>query len=330
MKLFAKRKRSSTDHATLSETTRVQFQSDPVVEQLLTQDPSTWNSKQRRMIQRYQERKAQDQAHTPNTAVIETPTDGNESTETADEIKDSKPKRTLEKGSLDADKDTHHNSSDDHSDSDSSSSSSHSEDKNVQTTIVNVAETESSQQSAPVSTGTATDEAVSEYNASDDANMLKELLEKLNSKQRRKITRGMEHGEMTLAQALTEATTLLSSTTIVGQQTSLLVSKESKNSNEDKTTPSSGSNKRRKLVDDSKLTPEERMRREEQRRLQKEAAERRASEATLPSTHRHPLNSQRRRANRRKPKWNSHSQRKPVNEHDTSGYQMRSMSMKSN
>ena len=47
------------------------------------------------------------------------------------------------------------------------------------------------------------------------------------------------------------------------------------------------------------LPPDERKRREDQRRMQKEAAERR--EAGLVDPNRHPLNSERRRANRRKP-----------------------------
>jgi hypothetical protein len=60
--------------------------------------------------------------------------------------------------------------------------------------------------------------------------------------------------------------------------------------------------KRRKkgpAVDVSALSPEERTRREEQRAMQREAAERRAAGSVDPD--RHPLNSERRRANRRKP-----------------------------
>lgn len=55
----------------------------------------------------------------------------------------------------------------------------------------------------------------------------------------------------------------------------------------------------------SSLAPEERLRREEQRRLQKEAAERKQKQHPVSTLrqHRHPLNSERRRANRRKPKW---------------------------
>lgn len=56
--------------------------------------------------------------------------------------------------------------------------------------------------------------------------------------------------------------------------------------------------KKKKMKDLSHLPPEERARRDEQRRMQQEAAERR--KAGEMST-RHPLNSERRRANRRKP-----------------------------
>ena len=62
--------------------------------------------------------------------------------------------------------------------------------------------------------------------------------------------------------------------------------------------------KRRKKgppVDLGALTPEERKRREEQRAMQQEAAERRAGGLVDDPDFRHPLNSERRRANRRKP-----------------------------
>lgn len=62
--------------------------------------------------------------------------------------------------------------------------------------------------------------------------------------------------------------------------------------------------KRRKKgppVDLGALTPEERKRREEQRAMQQEAAERRAGGLVADPDFRHPLNSERRRANRRKP-----------------------------
>ena len=80
--------------------------------------------------------------------------------------------------------------------------------------------------------------------------------------------------------------------------------------------------KRQKVVDWSKLPPEERLRREEQRRLQKEAAERQARGEDKTPGYKHPLNSQRRRANRRKPKWKNVSKQAmhENNDHDSSGY----------
>jgi len=76
--------------------------------------------------------------------------------------------------------------------------------------------------------------------------------------------------------------------------------------------------KKKKRVDDSLLSPEERHRRQCQREMQKEAAERRARGET--TGHRHPLNSERRRANRRKPKWAKNEKHTSWNE---SGYNMR-------
>ena len=72
----------------------------------------------------------------------------------------------------------------------------------------------------------------------------------------------------------------------------------------------------------STLPPEERLRREEQRRLQKEAAERRARGEHVTPGHKRPLNSERRRANRRKPKWKK-SNPEFKNEHHSSGYMVR-------
>eukprot|EP00559_Dactyliosolen_fragilissimus_P002336 CAMPEP_0184859820 /NCGR_PEP_ID=MMETSP0580-20130426/4803_1 /TAXON_ID=1118495 /ORGANISM="Dactyliosolen fragilissimus" /LENGTH=445 /DNA_ID=CAMNT_0027356663 /DNA_START=60 /DNA_END=1400 /DNA_ORIENTATION=+ len=70
------------------------------------------------------------------------------------------------------------------------------------------------------------------------------------------------------------------------------------------TTPSSSSSppckKSKKVKDLTHLPPEELQRREKQRQMQKEAAERRASGHTS-NAYKHPLNSERRRANRRKP-----------------------------
>lgn len=87
--------------------------------------------------------------------------------------------------------------------------------------------------------------------------------------------------------------------------------------------PPTKNKKRKKEVDHSNLTAEERLRRQEQRRLQEEATERRAKgEAVTKAGHKHPLNSQRRRANRRKPTWKRGS-KVVTNDHNSSGFMMR-------
>ena len=60
MKIFAKRtKRKITTACLPKNEDRTTFASDPVVEKLLQKDPSEWNSKERRMVMRYQKRKAE-------------------------------------------------------------------------------------------------------------------------------------------------------------------------------------------------------------------------------------------------------------------------------
>lgn len=75
-----------------------------------------------------------------------------------------------------------------------------------------------------------------------------------------------------------------------------------------------------KSKDLSNLPPEEIARREKQRQLQKEAAERRAN-GEVTNTHRHPLNSERRRANRRKPAHKKSGSKK--GDFNSVGYRMR-------
>jgi hypothetical protein len=93
-----------------------------------------------------------------------------------------------------------------------------------------------------------------------------------------------------------------------------------------------GGKKKAKLKDLSHLPPDERARREKQREMQQEAADRRAAGDVLT---RHPLNSERRRANRRKPgragtiakmkkEFKEKQQSGNVSlTHDSSGYTMR-------
>lgn len=85
------------------------------------------------------------------------------------------------------------------------------------------------------------------------------------------------------------------------------ITNTSRNKNNDEQQPNKPKNKKRKkksTVDLSTLSPEERLRREQQRQMQIEAEERRTAGLQDPN-YRHPLNSERRRANRRKPSKNA-------------------------
>ena len=90
--------------------------------------------------------------------------------------------------------------------------------------------------------------------------------------------------------------------------------------------------KKRKWKDFSKLPPEERERREKQRMMQQEAVARRESGEEILT--RHPLNSERRRANRRKPgragkiaqlKKEQKAKQQNVRDYNAGGYVMRHM-----
>ena len=148
-----------------------------------------------------------------------------------------------------------------------------------------------------------------------DISEIVKKLDGLNSKERRKFLRqlksnGQDIDEQVLAAAQDEAKKVAERNEKEANSTSS--TKGASDSNEgkrkDSSEPSASNNetskpkkKRRKknAVNLEDLPPEERARREEQRRMQKEAAERRA--AGLVDPNRHPLNSERRRANRRKP-----------------------------
>jgi len=153
---------------------------------------------------------------------------------------------------------------------------------------------------------------------------LQSMLDKLNSKQRRKFMRSLERGGDVEA-VRAETRSLLG----LDKKEDTTTAKEADRvaaSNKDGEPPKKKRRRNKKDVDLSKLPAEERLRREEQRRLQQEAAQARANgTAVVAPGKKHPLNSERRRANRRKPKWeprlNNNSM--PSNEHNSSGYHMR-------
>jgi hypothetical protein len=270
MKIFAKRKRKSVDSAAAEKdekptTPRSVFQSDEAVEDLLKQDPSTWNAKERRMVKRSQER---------------IPETGDEKGKATEEEKSSQPKETgKEEGDSSDEEKVENDVPDPKPDSNANK-------------IIEDSATQSEE---------ATNEDAKKL-IDDD---LQKVLDKLSSKLRRKLIRLLERGG-NIEDVRKEAVSLLGENDKGG----------------DIADDSIPAKKRRKGADWSALPTDERLRREEQRRVQQEASERRISGEQQGSKHKHPLNSERRRANKRKPKY-ARRVNKPENEHDTSGFQMR-------
>lgn len=347
MKIFGKRKRTVVDPETAEKFRKEQdeqkkIDADKAVQELLKLDPSELNSKQRRLVKRYKERHGAESEEklssfeqstaaeeSKTAAAIETP-----STKTASITQEA------EESSSDS-------SSSDSSDSDSSDESDGEDEtsakdaKNDTTSGVDGNETTMTLPALPSkptprpegidpfrSVASAGPEPKEGNEAGDigkksndlDEEEVKKLLEKLNSKQRRKLMRRLEReGNGILSEVHGEALKLLHEASDAEKSAPTDTPEPSKDTKA-ATTKTSG--KKRKK-DWSDLPPEERLRREEQRRMQQEAAERRLKEGPNASK-RHPLNSERRRANRRKPKWESKGPR-IENEHNTSGYHMRKL-----
>ncbi|KAK1737602.1 hypothetical protein QTG54_011888, partial [Skeletonema marinoi] len=190
------------------------------------------------------------------------------------------------------------------------------------TTGVNPPESNKSEQDEKQKSGEdkakAADEASKAENnkSSMDISEVVKKLDGLNSKERRKFLRqlksnGEEIDEEVIAAAQEEAKKVaernekdaVNNTLAKGANDDSGKGKrkavESSGSTDEATKPKRKRRKKGPPVNLDDLPPEERARREEQRRMQKEAVERR--EAGLVDPSRHPLNSERRRANRRKP-----------------------------
>jgi hypothetical protein len=155
---------------------------------------------------------------------------------------------------------------------------------------------------------------------------VRELLEKLNSKNKRKLTRQLDRdGIGVLHLVREEAIQLLNEQKT--KEEAIDTARKAKKVPE-KAEPESASKKRKREAWNS-LSPEERLRREEQRQKQQEAAERREKGEISNTKFTHPLNSERRRANRRKPKWQKKENPNKI-DHHTSGFNIRKSSSKIN
>jgi hypothetical protein len=364
MKIFAKRKRTvvETEPSKVKENeTNKKFESDEIVKELLKQNPSTWNAKQRRLIKRYNERNP-NEATDPPPSSIEEPSNlqmslvasragenegGKEEEEDGHEESDASDDDAHENGDDDDDDDVEDQEEEDDEEEDGENSI---EDETKLTmddktyppegdeiSKIDSATKESDTLPIDPTESSFTEQPQNESNSSiDDA--LKDLLDKLNSKQRRTLMRQYDR-DQDIEHLRNEAARLL--------QENEQAAKESQSATiavcDEVIEPVTKKRRRRgPVVDESKLSPEERIRREEQRRLQAlarasnhnnanvvtddtEVASAARTTGTVQPKHRHPLNSERRRANRRKPKWEvtSHKKKFPPNEHDTSGYHMR-------
>ncbi len=307
MKIFAKRKKvvDSTSAESTDAKAKI-FESDKIVEELLQQ--KEWNARQRRMIKRYQERKATEQNDSGIDNVNDVTIVGNFPDQEEEAKQDAEDKKRATVDAVDSD--------------DIALA------VETGTKQINPDQTEDSdvkQAESEKATEVADNHATK---ISEDTD-IDELLQLLNSKQRRLLSRRLEReGTGILEEIRREVLTLLEQKNAVEEDEKVAAESASKNKKaekkESKTQADKVKSKKRKQPDWSSLSSDERLRREEQRRLQQEAADRKNDEAANGS-HRHPLNSERRRANRRKPKW---TQRKvdtptPKTTHNASGFHIR-------
>jgi hypothetical protein len=312
MKIFAKRsKKTKAASHDSTEAERKIFQSDAIVEEILKTDESTWNSKQRRLVKRYRER--QDKT---------TPSNHNDDDASKDKITEELASKMSEdqtnKAAKPEEKTEVHVESDNEEKSEqsvTSNSSTNSDDDNgsAGSKIVDedenrsdhgdkdgkTHEEESKMHQEEISGTSPTPQHESKSNTQIDTDIQK-LMENLNSKQRRKLMRSFERSG-NVEELRQEAKSLLGINDYADKKRKLDDKTSTKTVEE--TRQQSPKKKRKGEVNWSQLPPEERLRREEQKRLQKEAAIRREKGEMATSKHRHPLNSERRRANRRKPKW---------------------------
>lgn len=300
MKLFGKKKKSvvSTPKSDCAQQNR----SDPVVEELLKKDPSTWNTKQRRLVRRFLDR----QDKYDDEDAQEPPDPPNEDQETGSGTIGDVPKITntvnpSEGGYTEVEANTvSQKALSESSCSDASSSSSASDDDGKLEASNSKSEDEDEQPKDDCdekknnsSVKRSMDETNEKLAAGDAMAIDQDLqtnLDKLNSKQRRTLVREFQRtGDLGKLQTQTEKLLNQSETT---------------------TQEPPKKKRRREKIDCNSLPREERLRREEQRRKQDAAAKARALSAVEVTNdkasskkHKHPLNSERRRANRRKPKW---------------------------
>lgn len=302
MKIFAKRTRKFLDAEEAEKLRKEEGEAkaregEKAVKDLLKRDPSTLNAKERRMLKRYSERAGE---RSEEKSSIEE--NGNKT--------DAESNQTGSQPTVEPDHE-HVEGNDEHI-ADATGVKEDEDDKPCmeanETMVDHIGDVDiASQEPRPESNDL-------------DEEQVKKLLEGLNSKQRRTLMRKLDReGEAVLEEVRKEALRLLEESK--AQIPLAATTTETEHQQSQSKDPSTSGKKRKK--DWSDLSPEERTRRETQHRKQQEAAERREKQGDDHGSgkHRHPLNSERRRANRRKPRWERN--RQANSEHNTSGFQVR-------
>lgn len=309
-------------------TARTTFASDPVVEELLTKDPTEWNAKQKRLVKRYQQRKAEsgegsDAQKEQQEAPVKEESRPEEMAEESVEQEADEKSEDEKVSKKESDDDSSSSDSDGDSESESNSDSDPEVDGKTDEAAATERETETAAREEPVAetvveetqTPPSIAEAETDSDKIDTSHPVFKLLEQLNSKMKRTLSRKLDReGPKALPEVEQEAQKLLG---VTDEQS------KKRGAGAIDGNDSGKSKKKKTKVDWSALPPEERLRRQEQRKKQQEAVERRETGEETRGPHKHPLNSERRRANRRKPKWKNTFKREEKKNHHASGFLVR-------
>ena len=329
------------------------------IEELLAMDPASLNAKQRRVLRRYENRtsgdKIEDDVPAPVPAAKKddkeiSKCDGESSrskrekeTSTSTPKQKQKQKQTkIEEKNVTKDEGSESNSDSSDcvsSDSDSDSTSTAAENENNDEEKSQAEMPNEKKEQKSLVQEERSEEQPKPKKEEEGSKSVEEValqLKGLNSKERRKLLRQLA---AEYDQAFLDRVTEASKKIAEENEAKQAMEQKKVEPNNDKVggtkrkadggTPGPAKKKGKKEKDLSHLPLEERARREKQREMQKEAAERRASGEVLT---RHPLNSERRRANRRKPgkagkyalyKKQMKEKQENVKEFNAGGYHMR-------
>ena len=250
------------------------------IQALLTMDPSKLNSKQRRLVRRHQEREGIEETNAVESAQkssIEIICNASESSKSVPQ-----KKQIPSQGMMKTDESV----------------------KSLSTGDESVETNSRKQQEASLTASITTIETLAKLqglNSKDRRKFLRQLRSSAGQTVDESIIAAAEEQARKVAERNEQEAVHTNATCDTASKAKLCGKKSTRVDRELMVDQTKQKSKRRKkkILNLDDLDPEERKRREAQRIMQKEAAERRASGLVDPN--RHPLNSERRRANRRKP-----------------------------